>query len=109
MSLSFRPLNAAIGFAAEVSGIDLSRPMDDAAFLPIRDGLDEYGVLVFHGQDLDEESQIAFSRHFGPLEVSIRRHRPRAVAHDEISDITNVAPDGSITPSEESRKPRGCD
>ena len=98
MSLSFRPLNAAIGFAAEVSGIDLSRPMDDAAFLPIRDGLDEYGVLVFHGQDLDEESQIAFSRHFGPLEVSIRRHRPRAVAHDEISDITNVAPDGSIYP-----------
>ncbi|MDA1098618.1 MAG: TauD/TfdA family dioxygenase, partial [Proteobacteria bacterium] len=98
MSITFRPINAAIGFAAEVSGIDLRQPLDHGGFLPIRDGLDQYAVLVFHDQDLDEESQIAFSRHFGELEISIRRHRPRAVAHDEISDITNVAPDGSIYP-----------
>ena len=98
MSIDFTPLNTDAGFAAEVTGVDLSRAMETAAFLPIRDGLDKYGVLVFREQDLDEEAQIAFSRHFGALEVSIRRHRPRAVAHDEISDITNVAPDGSIYP-----------
>ncbi|MBT3330563.1 MAG: TauD/TfdA family dioxygenase [Rhodospirillaceae bacterium] len=98
MSITFSTLNTEAGFAADVGGVDLSQPMDEATFLPIRDGLDQYGVLVFHDQDLDEEAQIAFSRHFGELEVSIRRHRARAVAHDEISDITNVAPDGSIYP-----------
>ncbi len=98
MSITFRPINAAIGFAAEATGMDLRQPLDHDAFLPIRDGLDEYAVLVFRGQDLDEDSQIAFSRHFGALEKSIRRHRARAVNHDEISDITNVAPDGTIYP-----------
>ena len=98
MSINFKPLNTAVGLAAEVSGVDLSQPMAYEDFLPIRDGLDEYGVLVFHDQDLDDDSQIAFSRHFGPLESSIRRHRPRSVASAEISDISNVAPDGSIFP-----------
>ncbi len=96
MSIDFQALNADAGFAAEVSGIDLSRAMDGDAFVPIRDGLDHYGVLVFRGQDLDEDSHIAFSRHFGDLETSIRRHRARNVGRDELSDISNVAPDGSI-------------
>ena len=98
MSIQFEPILPEIGFGAVVSGVDLTQPMDGEAFLPIRDGLDEFGILVFHGQDLDDESQIAFSRHFGPLETSIRRHRARAVASDEISDISNVAPDGCIVP-----------
>ena len=94
--MEFQSLNTAIGFAAEVSGIDLSQSMDDDIFLSIRDGLDRFGVLVFCGQALDEDSQIAFSRRFGPLETSIRRHRSRNVGRDELSDISNVAPDGGI-------------
>ena len=94
--MEFQPLNTAIGFAAEVSGIDLSQSMDDEIFLSIRAGLDQFGVLVFRGQTLDEDSQIAFSLWFGPLETSIRRHRARNVGRDELSDISNVAPDGSI-------------
>ncbi len=94
--MEFQSLNTAIGFAAEVSGIDLSQSMDDDIFLSIRDGLDRFGVLVFRGQALDEDSQIAFSRRFGPLETSIRRHRSRNVGRDELSDISNVAPDGGI-------------
>jgi alpha-ketoglutarate-dependent 2,4-dichlorophenoxyacetate dioxygenase len=78
------------GFAAEVGNVDLARPLDDATFAEIRDAFHRQAVLVFPGQALDDEQQIAFSRRFGPLETSIRRHRPRAVGRAEISDISNV-------------------
>lgn len=77
-------------FAAEVRGVDLSRSLDDAVFAEIRDAFGQHAVLVFPDQKLDDEQQIAFSRKFGPLEQSIRRHRPRRVERPEISDISNV-------------------
>ena len=44
--------------------------MDDETFAEIRAALDEYSVLVFHDQSLDDEKQTAFSRRFGPLEIA---------------------------------------
>ena len=57
-------------FCAEIGGVDTGAPMDDATFAEIRAALDEYSVLVFHDQSLDDERQIAFSRRFGPLETA---------------------------------------
>jgi alpha-ketoglutarate-dependent 2,4-dichlorophenoxyacetate dioxygenase len=57
-------------FCAEIGGVDTGLPVDDATFGEIRAALDEYSVLVFHGQSLDDERQVAFSRRFGPLETS---------------------------------------
>jgi alpha-ketoglutarate-dependent 2,4-dichlorophenoxyacetate dioxygenase len=57
-------------FAARVDGVDLARPLDAAAWAAIRAALDEHSVLVFHGQALDDDRQVAFSRRFGGLEVS---------------------------------------
>ena len=57
-------------FCAEIGGVDTGVPMDDATFAEIRAALDEYSVLVFHDQSLDDEKQIAFSKRFGPLEVA---------------------------------------
>ncbi len=57
-------------FCAEIAGVDTGKPMDDAAFAEIRAALDEYSVLVFRDQSLDDEKQIAFSRRFGPLEIA---------------------------------------
>ena len=48
----------------------MSRPPDEATWGEIRAAFEEHSVLVFHDQPLDDESQIAFSRRFGPLEVS---------------------------------------
>ena len=58
------------GFAARVEGADLTRPLDEATWEEIRAAFEEHSVLVFHDQPLDDESQMAFSRRFGPLEVS---------------------------------------
>ncbi len=57
-------------FVAEIGGIDTAQPMDDAAFAEIRSALDEYSVLVFHDQSLDDATQVAFSQRFGRLEVA---------------------------------------
>jgi len=55
-------------FAAEIANVDLTRPLDDATIGAIRDAFEEYSVLVFRGQDITDEQQIAFSERFGPLE-----------------------------------------
>src|SRR5215207_8760159 len=51
-------------FAAEVSGVDLTRRLADAPFERIAQAFDEYSVLVFHGQALTDEQQMAFSERF---------------------------------------------
>ena len=57
-------------FAAEIGGVDVTRPVDDRTWGEIRAAFDEHSVLVFHGAALDDETQIAFSTRFGPLEVT---------------------------------------
>jgi alpha-ketoglutarate-dependent 2,4-dichlorophenoxyacetate dioxygenase len=57
-------------FAARIDGVDITRPVDDAAWAVIRAAFEEHSVLVFHGQPLDDDAQIAFSQRFGPLEVT---------------------------------------
>jgi alpha-ketoglutarate-dependent 2,4-dichlorophenoxyacetate dioxygenase len=57
-------------FAARVDGVDLTRPLDEADWRTIRAAFDEHSVLVFHGQALDDDTHVAFSRRFGSLEVT---------------------------------------
>ena len=57
-------------FAARVEGADLTRPLDEATWAAIRAAFDEHSVLVFPGQPLDDEQQIAFSERFGRLEIT---------------------------------------
>ena len=58
-------------FAAEVEGVDLTRPLAAAEVAAIHAGMDEHAVLMFHGQKLDDEQQLAFSRSLGELEHAI--------------------------------------
>lgn len=92
--LTIRPIHP--GFVAEVRGADLARPMDDRTFRAIEDAFHEHAVLIVPGQSLTEEQQIAWSRRFGELEVSIRSHRRRRVRNPETSDISNVDADGAL-------------
>jgi alpha-ketoglutarate-dependent 2,4-dichlorophenoxyacetate dioxygenase len=58
------------GFAARIDGVDVGRPVDDATWKEIRAAFEEHSVLVFPGQSLDDERQVAFSLRFGSLEVT---------------------------------------
>jgi alpha-ketoglutarate-dependent 2,4-dichlorophenoxyacetate dioxygenase len=90
-------------FVAELGGLDLTRPLDEATFAEIVAAFNEHSVLVFPGQPLTDEQQIAFSRRFGPLEATTR-----SIAHNErvareIADLSNTDPEGRLIPPEDRR------
>ena len=68
MPLTVTPLTPV--FCAEVTGVDITKPLDDATFAKIRAAFDAYSVLILPNQPMNDEQQIAFSERFGRLEVS---------------------------------------
>jgi alpha-ketoglutarate-dependent 2,4-dichlorophenoxyacetate dioxygenase len=87
-------------FFGEISGIDVSRPLNPADHKAIVEAIDRYAVVVFHGQKLDDESQVAFARNFGPVEHSALKLRHRDIKHrlasSEVADISNLDGDGNV-------------
>ncbi len=82
-------------FAAEIVGLDLSAPIDDPTLGKMKDAFADYPVLLFRGQSLTPEQQIAFSRNFGELEIHVSKQYLLA-DHPEILLLTNERnPDGS--------------
>ena len=97
MAIAFRPLHPL--FAAEAEGVDLSRPLAPAQRQEIVAAMDRHAVLVFRGQQLDEDRQIACAKQFGPLDLGLRKIRkgqPHRFRHDELADISNVTVDGRV-------------
>jgi alpha-ketoglutarate-dependent taurine dioxygenase len=64
-TLAIRPLQPTIG--AEISGVDLSRPLSDQERDQIKAAILRYKVVFFRDQDLDQGQHAAFARRFGPL------------------------------------------
>ena len=80
---SVRPLSSAMG--AEIRGVDLSRPLDDAAFGVIHQAFLDYSLLYFPDQDLTPEEELAFARRFGSPEV-----HPIVEGTDEYPDVIRI-------------------
>jgi taurine dioxygenase len=89
-AVSIRPLSPVLG--AEVTGIDLSCPLDAATRQEIYDAFVRYQVLCFRGQRLSTEQQIAFSEQFGTLERHIARNR--GADNPLVHTVSNLGPDG---------------
>jgi alpha-ketoglutarate-dependent 2,4-dichlorophenoxyacetate dioxygenase len=93
-------------FAAEVSGIDLTRTLSDAEVAAIHDGMNRFGVLVFHDQHLEDDQQVAFSRQLGPLEQAtgdIAAPQDRRLTMD-VGDISNLDKHSEVLPREDRRR-----
>ena len=65
------PLSKALG--AEITGLDLRQPLDDAAVKAIRDAFDEHIFVVFREQELSEDDQLRAAGYFGKVHI---RRRP---------------------------------
>lgn len=85
------------GFAAEVRGIGLAEVAGGAqAYAAVRAAFEEHSVLVFRGQAVTDQLQVAFSRRFGPLETAKAASRGEGTP---FSILTNVEADGSLVPA----------
>ena len=74
---------------AEISGVDLSSPLDDDTFAQVANAFFDNEVVFFRKQRLAPDQQIAFTRRFGTLEEHVRKES-RLGEHSEILVISNI-------------------
>ncbi len=79
-AFDIKPLNATFGAVA--TGLKLAA-LDDTTLRDLYAAWLQYALLIFPGQHLSREEQIAFARRFGPLEF-------------ELAPISNVRSDGTL-------------
>ena len=92
MSIEIIPTGAALG--AEIRGVDLAKPIDDATFAMIERAYNEHGVIFFRGQQITPQQQVAFTRRFGEIEFNIFGERWSVSGSPEIVVVSNVTEDG---------------
>jgi alpha-ketoglutarate-dependent 2,4-dichlorophenoxyacetate dioxygenase len=86
------------GFAAELRGVTLADiASDDAAYAAVRAAFEEHSVLVFRDQEVTDELQLAFSRRFGPPEVT-KVGSQGTGSHFVI--LSTIGPDGKVVPAD---------
>ena len=94
MNLIVTPLD---NVGAEVSGFDINGPYSDELAAALKALWYEHAILVFRNQDITPESQIRFSRIFGPLEM----HPLKATTSDKYPELfvleNNSAKDKFVT------------
>ena len=93
-------------FTGEVNGLDLREPLDKAIVEEIATAMDRYAVLVFRGEKLSEEQQVAFSARFGPiaaqngvLQTGIKRR-----VSEKLVDISNLDENNRVLGADDRRR-----
>jgi len=94
MNPGIRRLSYALG--AEITGIDIRKPIDDKMLRDVRGAFLEYGILLFRGQSLTSEQHVGFSRQFGDLLTNDDNPESR---HREYPEILLVKSELSSKPS----------
>lgn len=83
--MKVEPLDATLG--AVVTDVRLA-DLDDATWAEVEAAFHEHGVLVFPGQHLSSDEQLAFARRFGEIEV--------LVGNDGMTPIANTTREGEV-------------
>ncbi len=94
-------------FAAEASGVELSKIADAAVLDEIRAGMDRYAVLVFRGQSLSSEEQLAFSQSLdGELHsrTSVSVLGKNRFGNEALTDISSVDEKGALAGAGDRRR-----
>jgi taurine dioxygenase len=99
MPLEIKPLSPALG--AEISGVDLRQDLPAETVAAIIDAWHEHLVILFRDQELTEDDQIRFARHFGALQK--RTRPPEAIneyGHTKYPELTmlvsNIRDNGKL-------------
>src|ERR1044072_4251475 len=95
MSIEVVPTRAALG--AEIRGVNLAQPVDDATFTAIEDAYNAYGVIFFRNQTLTPPQQVAFTCRFGDIEFNIFGERWSVSGNPEIVVLSTITDGGRPT------------
>ena len=101
MAIELTPLHPTLG--AAVRGVDLTRPVGPQVFAEIDAAFGRHGILVFPGQPLTDEQQLAFSRLFGPLEVNPNYAGATMRLRPDVADISNLDAEGRVLARDDRR------
>lgn len=96
--LSIAPLHRDLG--AEVTGVDVSGPLDAATVAAIDAAVDAYSFVVFPDQDFDDAKQLAFTEALGAAEPShVAKGEEGRIEY--FGTIGNVRADGTAAGSDD--------
>jgi len=101
MAIELTPLHPTLG--AALRGVDLTRPVEPAVFAEIDAAFNRYGILVFPGQRVTDEQQLAFSQLFGPLEVNPNYAGSKMRLRPDVADISNLDAEGQVLARDDRR------
>ncbi|KAK1475881.1 alpha-ketoglutarate-dependent 2 [Colletotrichum tamarilloi] len=101
MPLTIEPLHPT--FAAEIRGVDFSKPLTEDVFQEIQAAITKYGVLVFPATGLDDKRHVAFASLFGELERRKDTGGPSRMSLPELTDQGNVDANGNVISSQDPR------
>lgn len=90
-------------FGAELSGVDLTRPLDPETQEAIRQAQYEWGVTVWRDTGLDDASHVAFSHIFGNLFSAPSMLAKSRFTLPEMFDAGNLDQQGEIVGDERTR------
>ena len=94
-------------FVGEVSGLDLREPVAPEDAVRLNQALDRYGVLVFRGQNITDEQQLAFTLNFGEIELAIGGNvtKPSERRLDvKLADVSNLDQNGKVMAKDDRRR-----
>lgn len=96
MAITVQPITES--FAAEIGDVDLARPIAADDLAAIRAAFTRYAVVIFPDQHFDDESQLDFARHFGPLETTVFKARKdhKLRLHENLADVGNLDSDNRL-------------
>lgn len=95
------------GFVGRVSGADARQPLSAEDIAAVERGMDQYAVLVFPGQDITDDQQVAFSEQFGTLEDTKGGNvtkREELRLSPKLADVSNLDKDGKPLARDDRRR-----
>jgi taurine dioxygenase len=90
-TFTVRQLSPALG--AEILGVDLRDPIDDALKQKFLDAWHQHLVILLRSQTLDEDSQVLFATTFG-APAATTSGRSYSAKHPSVMLISNIRKDG---------------
>jgi alpha-ketoglutarate-dependent 2,4-dichlorophenoxyacetate dioxygenase len=105
MTITIAPLHTL--FAADITGVDTTRPLSTEAVAAIEAALDRHAVLVFRDQRLTDDQQLGFSQSFGALEFThgtgISKPGEQRL-HSAFADVSNIDLDNTLLARDNRRR-----